>query len=128
MNELLEIVFSLGSLLGSVVTVLVAFLLHRLNNDLPGTRVQQRAKRKATPNLKGLVRFADFFGLPTRKAIKALAGDFSAEVLRLKRARRPYMARWNVCLAWLYTFWIILKAPGEMLVRYLVKTFSGIGK
>lgn len=130
MSYLLENLSSALGLLGAIVTWLYVYRANKAlkNYESAVQNVQQRSKRKQTPNLRSLVRFADFFGLHTRKAIKALAGDFSAEVQRLKRARRPHMARWNVCLAWLYTFWIVAKAPMDMLLRYLVKAFGGIGK
>jgi hypothetical protein len=56
-------------------------------------------KRKTSP-VRGIVRLADVFGLGLRREIKSMAADFEVEIKRLRRERRPAMARWNIVMAW----------------------------
>ena len=81
--------------------------------------------RSRTASLKGLIRFADLFGLGTRRSIKALAGDYDIEIRRLLRERRPHMARWNAGSAWGYALWSVLGAPSDRLVGFAIKLWGG---
>lgn len=81
--------------------------------------------RRRGPPLRGLVRFADWFGLDTRKAIKALAGDFSVEIRRLRRERRDYVANWNLILAWGYAIWYVFRAPFDFILNTATRLFKG---
>lgn len=83
-----------------------------------------RSTPKRAP-LRGLIRLADWLGLETRRAIKALAGDYAAEIRRLRRERRHWAAKWNHCLAWGYAVWYVFRSPFDMLVRYLVRALRG---
>lgn len=83
-------------------------------------RQRALARSQRRPPLRSLCRVADFFGLETRKAIKALAGDYEPEIRRLRRERRSHAARWNVILAWLYAIWMVLKSPWEWVVRHVL--------
>lgn len=85
----------------------------------------QRRQKARTKPLYELFRFADLFGLPTRNAIKAMAADYSVEIRRIRRERRPWVARWNVGLAWCYAIWFILRSPADRLLQYLIKSFRG---
>jgi hypothetical protein len=85
---------------------------------------RQRRRTRSAP-LRGLARFADLFGLQTRKAIQALAGDYAVEVRRLRRERRRWMARWNVVLAWGYAAWYVLRSPVDWVVSYVLKSLRG---
>ena len=71
-------------------------------------RFDSADKLKKVPDLKSIEHFADCFGIPTRKAIKALAGDYAAEIKRLHDEGRTRAARWNRCLAWGMQFGILL--------------------
>lgn len=84
-------------------------------------RLNVRARAK--PPLRSLIRIADFLGLKTRKAIKAMAGDFDPEIRRLSRAHRPIAARWNVALAWICAAQIVLQAPVEKLLSVIRRKF-----
>ncbi len=75
--------------------------------------------------LRGLIRFADLFGLHSRRAIKELAGDYAVEVKRLRRERRYGMARWNSFLAWCYAGWYVLQAPVAWAVQVARKMLKG---
>lgn len=83
-----------------------------------------RLKGRRLP-LRGLVRLADFLPLPTRKKVRALAGDYDLEIRRLRRARRHSAATWNSALAWLIAIRIVLGAPVEWVLRVLLKLFRG---
>ena len=83
---------------------------------------QQRPER--TP-LGGLVRAADALPIPTRKAVKALAGDYMEEVRRLNDEGRPRMAKWNVYLAWGYAAWYVARSPFDWIVSLLIKNLRG---
>lgn len=85
---------------------------------------RQRRRTRSAP-LRGLARFADLFGLQTRKAIQALAGDYAVEVSRLRRERRRWMARWNVVLAWGYAGWYVLRSPVDLAISYALKSLRG---
>jgi hypothetical protein len=76
-------------------------------------------------DLDRLIRLSDFIGLITRKEIKALAGDYCAEIMRLRKGGRVLAARWNVCLAWYYTLGLIVRSPFARALQYLIKTFRG---
>jgi hypothetical protein len=75
--------------------------------------------------LYGLVRLADFFGLETRAAIKALAGDYDAEIRRLRSEGRVVAARWNEWLAWGCAIRYVFRGALEQLLRYFVKSLGG---
>jgi hypothetical protein len=83
--------------------------------------------KKRPTGLRNLTNFADFFALPTRKVIKALAGDYDAEIRRLRQARRPFAARWNMGLAWGVALWYVLRSPVDRVLQYLIKSFKGGG-
>jgi hypothetical protein len=89
------------------------------------SRSSMRARRRQP--LRTLARWADCFGLPTRKAIKALVGDYAVEIRRLRRERRKWMARWNVCLAWGFATWYVIRGPFDAVVQYLVKSIGRPG-
>lgn len=91
--------------------------------SLMRTTIRVVSRRK--PPLRGLVRFADLFGLETRKAIKAMAGDYHVEIRRLRRERRWAMARWNAVLAWGYAGWFVLRSPVDKLTQYATKAWRG---
>jgi hypothetical protein len=91
--------------------------MYRVSDDKP----------TAKPSLKGLERFADWFGIPTSKALKGLAGDYSAEIERLWGEGRTHAARWNMALAWGYSLWYVARSPFDSLVRYVMKSFRGGG-
>lgn len=84
--------------------------------DIPRAQLKPRAK----PPLKGLIRFADFTGLKTRKQIKAMAGDMDVEIRRLRKAHRRIAARWNVCMAWGYAMYYVARSPLDKLAAYLL--------
>jgi hypothetical protein len=79
------------------------------------------------PTLQGLFRFADWFGLNTRKAIKALAGDYEVEIRRLRQEGRPGVAQWNSVLAWGYALVLVLKSPVSWVVSRALNAFRGSG-
>lgn len=83
--------------------------------------------RKRPPPLRGLTRFADLFGLADRKVVKAIAGDFDVEIRRLRRERRPWVARWNICLAWGCALWCVFRSPLDKAFRYAGKLLGGPG-
>lgn len=82
-------------------------------------------KKRQPPSLKGLVQFADWWGLDLRKRIKALAGDYDAEVRRLCRADRYPTARWNKVLAWIFAFWYIGRGPLDWIRALLLLAVKG---
>lgn len=84
-------------------------------------------KQGSKPSLMGISHFADWFGIPTRKAIKALAGDYEKEIARLWTEGRTRTARWNKALAWGYAFWYVARSPFDTIVRYVMKSFRGGG-
>jgi hypothetical protein len=75
--------------------------------------------------LYALVRVADVLPIATRKAIKALAGDYMHEVQRLYSEGRPGMAKWNVCLAWCCAAWYVLRSPVDWVLAYVLKSMRG---
>lgn len=77
------------------------------------------------PPLRRLIRVADLLPIPTRKAIKALAGDYMDEVQRLHGEGRPRMAQWNVVLAWGCAAWYLLRSPFDWVVSYVLKNLRG---
>ncbi len=77
------------------------------------------------PPLRGLVHVADVLPIPTRKAIKAMAGDYVDEVRRLHAEGRPGMAKWNVVLAWGCAAWYVLRSPFDWIVSLLLKNLRG---
>jgi hypothetical protein len=77
------------------------------------------------PPLHGLVHVADALPIPTRKAIKALAGDYMHEVQRLQDEGRSRMAKWNVFLAWCCAAWYVLRSPFDWIVSLLLKNLRG---
>lgn len=87
-------------------------------------RLKRRPKRHPPP-LKGLVKFADLFGLDTRKKIKAMAGDYAVEIRRLRRERRYFTAKWNCFLAWGYALWFAVWTPLERITTTVVKMLKG---
>lgn len=87
--------------------------------------IKSEPRRRSKPALRGLIRVADLFGLQTRKQIKAMAGDFQAEITRLRRARRPMYARWNAVLAWGYAIYFVLRAPVDKLLSIVRRSMLG---
>ena len=79
--------------------------------------------RKSSP-VRGIVRLADIFGLGLRREIKAMAAEFEVEIKRLRRERRPAMARWNIILAWATAIQLCLLAVPEKL-RGWIRTVLG---
>jgi hypothetical protein len=88
--------------------------------SVPVLAVQSEPVR---PQLNGLVAFADYFGLGMRARIKALAGDFDAEIARLHRDRRYKTAKWNQFLAWWFTAGYLLRGPFDWAWEYFVEAF-----
>lgn len=82
-------------------------------------------KVRQTLSLVGLVRFADWWGLDLRKRIKALAGDYDAEIRRLCREDRYLTARWNKVLAWTFAFWYIGRGPWDWIRALLLLAVKG---
>lgn len=80
---------------------------------------------RSRPPLRSLVRIADLFGIGTRKAIKAMAGDYDVEIRRLRRERRSAAAKWNVMLAWGTALSILLRSPFTFLLKAAKGLFSG---
>ena len=78
------------------------------------------------PSLAGIYNFADFFGLDLRKRIKALAGDFEVEIIRLQSERRFKTAKWNKALAWGYAVWYVLRGPFDWIVETFIKSKKGL--
>lgn len=77
------------------------------------------------PTLTGLTQFADWCPLDLRKRLKALAGDYDAEIIRLHGDARYPAARWNKFLAWTYALWYVLRSPLDRAAEILVKAFTG---
>ena len=72
------------------------------------------------PSLTAISRFADFFGLGLRKEIKAMVGDYDVEIKRIyTKEKRPLAAKWQVALAWGYTFWYVCKRPISVVWDYV---------
>lgn len=102
----------------------VSHQLLLVDECFPANRRPPRARRRK-PNLKNLTRFADFFGLGLRKRLKAMAGDFDAEISRLHKQHRYVAAKWNKCLAWSYAIWYVLRGPLDWARAALVKALTG---
>jgi hypothetical protein len=64
-----------------------------------------------SPTLRRLIHIADALPIPTRKTVKAMAGDYDDEVRRLRAEGRVRMAQWNVCLAWGCALRIVCRSP-----------------
>ena len=79
--------------------------------------------RKTSP-VRGIVRMADILGLGLRREIKAMAAEFEVEIKRLRRERRPAMARWNIILAWATAVQLCFLAVPEKL-RGWIRTALG---
>lgn len=105
-------------------TVCAAMAAYALAQDIRARRAGAGSKRRKPP-LSGLIRLADILPLPTRKKLKALAGDYDPEIRRLRRAHRHRAATWNSVLAWLIAIRIVLGAPVEWALRVLLKLFRG---
>ncbi|QJW85206.1 hypothetical protein HK414_22560 [Ramlibacter terrae] len=84
------------------------------------------ARKGKFPSLHGLVRFADLFGLDLRKNLKALAGDYDAEIRRLHAEKRYRMAAWNKLLAWAFAFWYVLRGPFDAVIMWAIKAWKGL--
>lgn len=76
------------------------------------------------PSIKGILHFADFFGLATRKSIKAMAGDYDDEIRRIHADGRVWTAKYNKLLAWGYALWYVLRGPLDGAVQYLMGSFK----
>ena len=63
------------------------------------------------PSISRLSRLADITPLRLRKKIKALAGDYQAEIDSLSLQGRFRMAKWNKCLAYLNCIALVLRSP-----------------
>ena len=90
--------------------------------------VRKLVRRKAAPkkpSLRGIVRFADALPLGLRKRVKAMAGDYDAEIALLHKQRRYRMAKWNARLAWLTAAWMVLRAPLDALKSWVMKATIG---
>lgn len=77
------------------------------------------------PGLQRLTHLADFFGLGLRKRIKAMVGDFDAEIGRLHRQRRYKAAKWNQLLAWGYAGWYVIRGPVDWVRELLMHALTG---
>lgn len=80
---------------------------------------------KKRPGLQSLMHLADYLGLGLRKRIKALAGDYDAEIVRLHAEGRYRAARWNKYLAWGYAGWYVLRAPVDWAASVVIKKITG---
>lgn len=107
--------------LGKVISISVLGV--EVYRSKPGRKVYAATRNR--PPLRGLVKFADLFSIGTRKAIKAMAGDYDVEVRRLRRERRPAMAKWNVFLAWGTALGIVLRSPLSFLIKAAKRLISG---
>lgn len=76
-------------------------------------------------SLDRLSRFADWFPLDLRKRLKALAGDYDAEIVRLHAEGRSSVARWNKCLAWCYAICYVARGPFDRIASLFVKGNAG---
>jgi hypothetical protein len=85
----------------------------------------QSALRPKRPKLGALNRMADYLGLELRKRIKALAGDYDAEIQRLYSEGRYRAAQWNKWLAWGYAGFYVLRAPIDWLSSFVIAKFTG---
>lgn len=92
--------------------------------DILRARIR-KARRIQRPQLHGIVQFADWLPLELRKRVKALAGDYDAEIGRLHDQGRYRVARWNRALAWIYALWYVLRSPVDRIMGLLVKAFTG---
>lgn len=138
MKHLIEALLLLSLVLTARVMTLLSLLLPQrlgqrvritirlsLSEQIIMTSDLLKSRRRRSTPLRGLTRFADLFGLQTRKAIKSLAGDYAVEVRRLRRERRPWMARWSVVLAWGYALWYVFRSPVDWAVSYVLKSLRG---
>lgn len=80
---------------------------------------------KPLPRLRKLVLWADLMPLDLRKRLKAMAGDYSAEIARLQLEGRHKTANWNTVLAYGYAGWYVLRGPLDGVVGLLMKNLKG---
>lgn len=92
---------------------------------LASVQIGPSRRKRRSPPLRQLVRLADFLPLTSRKQVKAMAGDYYAEIIRLRRERRYKAARWNEVLAWGYTAWYVLRGPIDQLISTVRKVVKG---
>lgn len=95
----------------------------RLAGKMVSWRFQARARKR--PSLKGLQNFADYLPLEMRKTVKAMVGDFDAEIMRLHKQHRYGAARWNKGLAWSYAVWYMARGPLDWVISKFVKAHTG---
>lgn len=71
----------------------------------------------ASPSVSQLVRLADIAPLRLRKKIKALAGDYQAEIDTLTQHGRFGMAKYNKVLAFTHCVVLVLRSPIDACVE-----------
>lgn len=119
----------MGSENGTQFFTIATVARHPIANehvDHPNVAAASAPKEgQSRPTLGGLSAFADFFGLDLRRRLKAMAGDYDAEIARLHKEGRSFAARWNKWLAWYCAGWYVLRSPLDKAAAMLVKGFTG---
>jgi hypothetical protein len=82
-------------------------------------------RKPSCPSVGDLMKRADWFPLELRKKLRAMAGDYDAEIRRLHVEERFRAARWNGFMARWCFWWYVLRGPVDWAVGLLVKTFTG---
>jgi hypothetical protein len=89
------------------------------------SKPQRRTVMRKRPSLKSLTYFADLWPLGLRRRLKALAGDYDADIRAMHKQHRYRMARWNALLAWGHALWYVVRGPVDGIVTWAIKAWKG---
>ncbi len=79
------------------------------------------------PRLDGLTSFADICPRGLRGRLKAMAGDYDADIRAFHEQGKYKTARWNRMLAWATAAKMVLFGPFDALTQWAIKALRGGG-